>query len=406
MTTSVSGLPRAEACIASVVLPQVDEGQGPYAAHGNAVHDYLDAIAKGATRQDALAAAPKEHRQACAAINLELVPHSTPGMWASELAMVFDWAAGTGRFVKLAGHRQYGELGPTEIPGTADMVGQDEDCVIILDVKTGHKWLGEPKDSLQLGSYAVTAASALGCTRARVGFLYVQEGEEPRLVMDDIGPAELAEMAERIAGVMRLVDWAKTSGDYEPRLGEHCTYCPAQRACPAKVTLWNAFLSNHLDTAKVAIGGHLDADGKAVLPIEKTPRALDLIKQVRAIADILEKETQDQVRAYGPVPVEGKKDYVLAEVECSIEKLDGMVAGPVLDQMFPDMPDQVAAAVKTTVTVTKDAIDELVHLRAEKTKEKIGELTKTVLEAIREAGGSKTDVYLAVKQVKVKRSPR
>jgi RecB family exonuclease len=399
---TVSALPRAEACIASVVLPQVDEGSGLYAAHGNAVHDFLDAIAKGTTREQALAAVVLQHRQACAAINLELVPHNDPEAWASELAMVLDWETGRGRFVKLAGHRQYGEMGPTEIPGTADLVGRDDDRVIILDVKTGFKWLGDPRDSLQLGAYAVAAASALGCSSARVGFLYVHEGEEPRLVVDDLTAEDLAAMAERIAGVMRSIDWAKTTGDFAPHLGDHCTYCPAFRACPAKRALWDAFLSNHLDTAKAALGADMSTlDGVGtVLPIEKTPRALDLLKQVRNLADILEKEVKDQVRAFGPVPIEGRPNYVLAEVECSTETLDGIKAFPVLVEMFADMPDAVADAVKTTVTVTKDAIDELVHKRAEKTKERIGALNKTVLEAIRAAGGSRQSYYLNVKPVK------
>ena len=55
------------------------------------------------------------------------------------------------------------EARPGELPGRADVVGlEDAETVVVLDYKSGWRYLGEAVDSLQLLLYALMAARACG----------------------------------------------------------------------------------------------------------------------------------------------------------------------------------------------------------------------------------------------------
>lgn len=387
---TMSGLDRLDNCSASDLLPRVDESASIYSKNGTAVHAYLDAIASGVVPKVALAAVPVTHQEACAAIDLTKVPHSQVGAWRSEMAFAFDWKHGKSRVLDVKA-REYGLLTVWEIPGTADLIGLDPDgeTVWVLDVKTGRRWLGQPRDSLQLLGYAVAAALALGRTRAMVGFLYVRKDDDPKLIVEEIDDMDLIIAQQRITRIMERAAFKKQFNQVEPVAGDHCTYCPCYRGCPAHTAMLEPILTKHLDKAR---GGLLGKGEVRVIELEDIPVALERVKLIEDMAGRLKKELEDAVRAHGAIQL--KDGRVLAEVETEREKLDPELARPVLETFF--VPELVNEAIETKVTLTKESIKKLVNMRAADTKEKKGALTESILEAVRAAGGITTNRYYSV----------
>jgi CRISPR/Cas system-associated exonuclease Cas4 (RecB family) len=389
---TISGLARAEACPSSEALPQFDEGDSPASEHGVAVHEYLRRVSDGLTVQQALECVDEKHHEACLAIDLSLVPHSQVGAWTAEVAYALNTETLTARALQVE-NREYPALEPGEIPGTADLVGLDADgeTVTVLDVKTGRRWLGRPEKHLQLVAYAVAAALAHGRSRARVGWLFVREGEEtPRLVMGELDEFALAEGAHRVRDVVQAVQWVKDTEAVEPHLGEHCRYCPAYRSCPAHKALVAPFLSNDLDVAGAAVGGTM-----MTIKAEDIPRALERTRAVIDLAERVKKELEDAVRACGGVDLpDGRR---LAEVRVERESIDADKAEQALLSVFGSPGVQ---AIEVKKTVTKAAIERLARARAAETGERIKAITDIALSTLRSAGAITTSGYTAVKVVK------
>lgn len=394
---TISALQRVEACPASDVLRQWDEADSEPAGRGRAIHAYLDGVAKGQAPDVALQSVPVEHRDAAGAIDLALVPHSAGG-WVSEQALAYDYEADAGRLLDVV-DRQYVGLGETEVAGTVDLFGLDgDDGLVVLDVKTGWRWLGDPSDSLQLLAYARALSQLYARPRVNVGFLFVREDEPPRLVMRAVSQEEMTAAAERIAGVLRTVAWMRSAMRQEemsPQPGAHCRYCPAYRSCPAHAEMVRAFLSNSLDVAKTHVGGPLIEAADLPAALERVRAVIDLAERVRAE---LEEAVRVVTRAAGPIPMTDGR--VLAEVEERRERLDPDRALPVLLEHFgPGAAD----AVETKKTLTKASVEGLARAKAAVTKEGIGALRDAALGAIARAGGVTATTYRVVRPVKPSR---
>lgn len=394
---TASALPRIEACPSSDVLPAFDEGSSADASHGTAVHAYLDRICKGDTPQQALQHVDPEHHEACLALDLSLVPHSQTASWRSEVALALNTSTGEGIELQVT-DRAYPSLPAGWVPGTADLVGLDPDgvTVTVLDVKTGRRHLGRPANHLQVLHNAVAAAAVYGRSRARVGFLYLHEGEEtPRLVVDELDEFALAGALERVRDVVQAVEWVRETKAVEPRLGEHCRYCPAMRGCPARVALVRPFLSNDMDVAAKAVGGTMLTIRK-----EELPAALDRVRAVIDLGERVKKELEDAVRACGGVDLPDGR--VLAEVRVEKESIDADQAEASLRSVFGD---EGPTAIEVKRTLTKAAIERLARQRAAVTKQKISELTEAALSALRQAGAVRTTSYSTVKATKRRSTP-
>lgn len=396
--TTMSGLNRLDKCSASELLKAFDEESGIDASHGVAVHAYLEDIANGLSPREAFARVPLAHQEACATIDLSMVPHSQVGAWRPEMAFALDWAGGTARWIDTK-NREYGELGETEIAGTADLVGLDGDTVWVLDVKTGYRWLGEPRDSLQLLGYAVAAAKVLGKTKVKVGFIFVRKDEDPRLVVDELTEMDLDLALVRIRTIMERSVFMKSLDLVKPVAGDHCRYCPAYRGCPAHAAMLAPLLSNNMDTARGSLMGKptlAPIDAPAGLPtirFEDIPLAMERLEAGMGLLKRLKKELEDAVRTHGAI--EHPDGRVLQEVEEAREKIDGELAKPVLERLFGE--DLASKAIVTKVSVTKKAIYELVSERAKDTKERKGALNDAVLEELKQVGAVSESRYYAVK---------
>jgi hypothetical protein len=227
---TASALPRALACAASCALPAVSSTSDE-AERGTRVHGYLQAIADGTPREDALAAVTADAvRALCERIDIRHVPRGGE----TEIAMAWDVEARAVRRLVVDGHRSY-DVRPTEIAGTADLVLWTETPVVI-DWKTT-AWDFDARAAVpQLEHYALCVAELAwsDSVECAVGVI-TDDGavEWSRWLMD---AAALDRARERARRVWERVQSARAhQGEHDVTLGTHCRYCPSWRACPAHV---------------------------------------------------------------------------------------------------------------------------------------------------------------------------
>lgn len=194
---------------------------------GTAAHAYLFAVLTQGV-EAARAHVLPEFQSLMDTIEISELPACRPDRWAGEVALAWDWRADTARELGRGLARAYVGLGPTELPGTPDLVGlTDDDAVAILDWKVG--WIrSRPKQLGQLRSYALAACRAYGRSRARVGTVNPLLN---RVVWDELTEEDLAEHAVALANAL------DADRDETPVQGPWCTYCPAFDACDAKRAL-------------------------------------------------------------------------------------------------------------------------------------------------------------------------
>lgn len=387
MKLTGSGFERAEKCAPSTFLPGISSEASVYAKVGSAVHRFL-CLAAETGREAALELMEVEHRETCAAIDLDSLPHASPGAWGVEVAFAWDWRADTAReLYRGSGARKYEGLSADEVPGTADLIGLDGDTVIVLDLKTGWRPLGPPAESLQLGYYAVAAARAYGATRATVGFIRLVDGE-PRYECANLDEFDLAAMAERLKGVVVTALEAEleheASGETSALVvGPHCTYCPAFRVCPANVALLR-------DLAKAT-----EAAPEAALPVldaETAPRVWQRLEAAQKVLDVVKEALEAYAVAH---PFDLPDGQRVGQVETTRESIDGEAARSVLP------PDIYEAAAKVTVDLTKADLKRAARQYLPEGK-KVTHFERELLESLRAAGATKASTYYSVRSFRPK----
>jgi Protein of unknown function (DUF2800) len=219
-----SKLDRLEKCAGGHALPQV-YSEGAAASRGSAIHAYLCNVSLGVA--DALTQVPEEHRAFCAAL-------PPPDAGIPELAVAYNYETGAVRELGVNIGREY-ELQPGEIGGTLDLAKPDE----VHDYKAGFLDVEGPETNLQLGAQALVWARLRGLSEVKATVRKITEAAtfEDRTATLDV--FALAEVERRIREIVRWCRRAehvvRAGGVPDVSDGEHCRWCPARAACPAKV---------------------------------------------------------------------------------------------------------------------------------------------------------------------------
>ncbi len=121
------------------------------------------------------------------------------------------------------------QIAGTKIAGRIDRMDRASDgSVNIVDYKTGKARSQEDADeSLQLSIYAMAAQEKWGY---RVGELVFHNLEGNVAVTSKRTDFQLEEARERVRGVARNI----ADGNFEPKVGFHCTFCAFRGLCPAR----------------------------------------------------------------------------------------------------------------------------------------------------------------------------
>ncbi len=121
------------------------------------------------------------------------------------------------------------QIAGTKLAGRIDRIDRCADeSVTIVDYKTGKARSQEDADeSLQLSIYAMAVRDKWGY---RVGALAFHNLEENVAVISRRTDFQLEQARERVQGVARHI----ADGNFQPKLGFHCTFCAFRGLCPAR----------------------------------------------------------------------------------------------------------------------------------------------------------------------------
>lgn len=330
-----SGLGRARACPASVLLPQTYAAGGKYERRGNVVHEYL-ASAPTLGRDGALANAPEDMRVALGCIELDALPVD-PGKYAAEVCFRYDVRTDTAHEVSRgASDRAYErDPDPWHVWGTADVVGMTADAVVVGDYKTGWSDLGPVRDNWQLRFYALAACRAYGRDRAIVFIIRIREDGSPWYERAELSALDLDATAHSISVLVDQLEDAKKQDASEIRVveGAHCRYCRAFAQCPAKATL------------AAALGR-----GELAPPVLDASNALAVYERAQAAKEVIAR-VEASLEEYARLsPIDLGNGWVYGQKELPSEKIDALLAQPILKA------HGLADAIETTLAVKKDRL--------------------------------------------------
>lgn len=328
MKLSASGLPRAERCPGSAVLPRI----------------------------------PRLFADAEAGV----VAHAERERPGDEVAIAWNVLTGKGRLLPKAAHRDYGELAEGEIPGTVDRVTVEPDRVIVNDYKSGFGYMvAAPASNLQLALYAVALVDIHGRNAARVEI--EREGFAPYGV--DLDSFDLAAARERIRTIWLAVRAAEDAKRPPVVAGDHCWRCECAPACPAYTMLLQAFGSG-------AAGSILPAQ-------ELSPRLIaetwPIYQAAKKAMGLYEQAVRHYVAAMGPLPTGDGRELRLSNVKR--EALDATVTRNVLRDIHGAAVAEAACEISTSKAAVERALAPVAPPRG-KTK-----LVRAAIDAIRAANG-------------------
>jgi len=277
-TFTASSLARVMACPASEALPHVVTESTRSADRGIAAHEYLYRLHNGEPVEDALAAVPEEHRAYCESIKITPVPGAV-----AEVSVAYDVQRRRARLLGARGRRAYVTLSPSEIAGTCDLFVPDRATVV--DWKTTHdiNKLDVERYRPQLEFYALALARAHRLARIRYEVVAIDDAGQWQCVEQrELDFEDMEEIADRLESAWRAVNDAIEHVSRKVVEGDHCRYCPAWRACPAKRTVLEA------------IGGTPEPTGKTYLIVQELERWAKLGRDV----------LREALRVAGPLPID------------------------------------------------------------------------------------------------------
>ena len=226
---SGSGMSRALACPPAYSLDAGQDLPGKAGVRGTAIHKFVECLQE-MSRDEALALVPDDIRDTCEGIDVSRVPRGY-----AEHAYAWDCATDTARAFGKIAHREYPELGDTEIPMTIDL--RYGPCSV-LDWKTGsYEWVPRANDSLQLKLAMLAVARVEGLDEVEGSIVRIDHGGGLYFDTIKLDSWALDDVADTCREVMLNVQHDREARErgvsFGVRPGEHCGFCPAKPNCPA-----------------------------------------------------------------------------------------------------------------------------------------------------------------------------
>lgn len=359
MLPTASKHQRALTCPASEALPHEPQPETEAAREGTRKHELLARALRGEVKPEERTPWLDDVEALARNEGLHLYPQEA----ALGYRVAFDEA-------RLIGHdigRNYGDLSPDEVVGSADYARPYAGVVSVVDLKTGRGEVEAPANNYQLLTLALAASrywNTMG--GAQLGILKAPEGQEPRLVWAAVPQEALERHAQRLATWFAqyreaLADVAAGKPPRHVVTSSHCRYCPARGACPVQsATLTQVATAETRPTFREAWRAVLaSGNAAAVWAIRQTLRG-----EVEALDDAL----REAAKA-GPLDIGEGRTYGWRTVERA--NIDAEKAWDTLANTYGL---EVARAAMTLET-SKAGVERAMRLAVEKAKAEGRKLT-------------------------------
>lgn len=349
LTASKLGLARE--CPAAFALPHTDD---PNEFVGPGVERHADQDA-AITRGDV----PEAYRERWPAI----------ANWRSEVKFAVDVVTGKGRELGIGSDRAY-DVTDTEIAGTADVVGFDDEILVVIDKKSFDPNVPRAHVNAQVHIAALALCSAHRKTLANVAI----DHELRALDVAVIDTFDMENFREEIRQVVANVQISIETGAKQVNEGTWCRWCPAFKACPAKQAL-AIEVGRQADILAVELRspiGSLESDDDAARVYEFAERARMLIKRLDASLYARAKER--------PIPLGNGKVFG-AHMKKGRESLDGDVAYTVVRELHGQEVADAAVTRDTSKAAIKRALEIVVG------KGGVASAERKLIGVLRERGG-------------------
>jgi hypothetical protein len=292
----------------------------------------------------------------------------------AEVALAFDVATRQGRIIGENLDRSYGDIGPFEIVGSCDVLGVDQDAVILLDYKTGFADVEPAATNAQLAFYAIAAARALNKDRAIIRIVYTKT---QRIDEADLDALDLAAFADRLERLHTRVvrDRAADASTISTREGPWCKHCPSKARCPSKIGL----------LSQVAAGG-LAVIGETELTPERAGAAIETLLRLEQIVEEAKKRAIAYVSEVGPVDL-GDGRMFGRYLKPGNRKIDAAKAEAVVRELLGPEAAQVAIERSTS----QAAIERACKMVAATERGAASKLKAQVMAALEADGAVKRD---------------
>jgi len=289
----------------------------------------------------------------------------------AEVKLAYDVATGKGRILGYGSDRGYRDLGPFEIPGTADVLAYDAERVYVGDRKLWRA-VTPARSNGQLATLALAATRALGLDEATVWLEY-EHGGVDRATLDVLELDEFAAKLRRAHAAVAKARQVRAGGSMpDVAEGPYCKHCPAQHACPAKAALVRRLVTGgEADELEMMIPLTVDT---ARIAYERLGHARNLLRRIEAAVYAFASETPIQL---GDGRVLGRR------TKPANEELDGRIARAAIAEVLGEEVAEQAAEVVVTKTAIKAAAKEA------SPRGKAAAAERQVLELVRQRGGAK-----------------
>lgn len=296
---SASQLERAMRCLPSSFLPIRVSSESEQAERGTNIHEFIDRVIQGSTREEAIALVDPEYRDACNNICTEFINRFDSIQ--TERSYGVDFVSGEARFLGDHLSRNYPELGENEHSGTADIIALDKDTgnPVLADIKSG-KFVSKVENNWQLKFLAYALHKVHGYNEIDCYMIYVREDDEHPIEKYTIsGDNAWEKIKQDLNSYSKLVHSAFYAFDLNQELnlkeGTWCQYCPCLASCPAKVQAIKALA----DKAELITDLSKVKESIENLTPEQAKQAWYRYKNLKAYWELAEKSIRGYAKSHG-----------------------------------------------------------------------------------------------------------
>lgn len=284
-----------------------------------------------------------------------------------EVKLAYNVATREGRIIGEGVGREYGEPGPFDVFGGADVIGIDDGRVIVVDWKTGFSTVEPAMTNPQLACYALAACRALAKDSAIVRVVYTRTGICDEAVLDAL---DLAAFGDRLEQLFQV---SAKRGEVSTREGSWCKHCASKHVCPSK----------HALLVQIGTKG-LAAVGDTTMTADRAADAYRQLVAIRQLVDDAERRLHAYVDEHGPIDLGDGRMYG-RYIRPGRERLDADVTASVIADVVGESAREFAS-IAIERSTSKAAIE-----RAAKAVQPEGytRLVKAVVARVRELGGSR-----------------